>query len=80
MRKRQPKIARVVIGAQFGDLVLGSIKRDLGVKDLAGTLPGHGGISDRVNSLLLVAPAAFHFVGYLVGVGLDKPARIFTGH
>ncbi len=70
----------VAIGAQFGDLVLGSIKRDLGVKDLAGTLPGHGGISDRVNSLLLVAPAAFHFVGYLVTVGLDKPAKIFTGH
>lgn len=69
----------VAIGAQLGDLVLGSIKRDLGVKDLATTLPGHGGISDRINSLLLVAPAAFHFVGYFLGVGLDKPIRIFTG-
>lgn len=68
----------VAIGAQFGDLVLGSIKRDLGVKDLASTLPGHGGVSDRVNSILLVAPAAFHFVGYFMGIGLDSPIRIFT--
>jgi phosphatidate cytidylyltransferase len=66
------------IGAQLGDLVLGSIKRDLGVKDLAHTLPGHGGVSDRVNSLLLVAPGAFHFVGYFLGIGLGQPVRIFT--
>lgn len=68
----------LAIGAQFGDLVLGSIKRDIGVKDLAQTLPGHGGISDRVNSLLLVSPAAFHFVGYCIGIGLQQPIRIFT--
>ena len=70
----------VAIAAQLGDLVLGSIKRDLGLKDLARFLPGHGGVTDRVNSLLLVAPIAFHYVGYLVGVGLDQPTRIFTGH
>ena len=68
----------IAICAQFGDLVLGSIKRDLGVKDLAVTLPGHGGFSDRFNSLLLVAPAAFHIIGYLVGFGLDRPVRILS--
>ncbi len=68
----------IAIGAQFGDLVLGSIKRDLGVKDFAQILPGHGGVTDRVNSLLLVAPAAFHFIGYCTGVGLEKPIRMFT--
>ncbi|QQS08462.1 MAG: phosphatidate cytidylyltransferase [Phycisphaerales bacterium] len=54
----------VAAGAQLGDLVLGSIKRDLGIKDMAATLPGHGGILDRFNSILLVAPAAFHYLSY----------------
>lgn len=67
----------VAAGAQLGDLVLGSIKRDLGVKDLASVLPGHGGITDRCNSLLLIAPAAFHILGYLVGFGLDRAPRVF---
>lgn len=65
------------VGAQLGDLVLGSIKRDLGLKDLAATLPGHGGFTDRCNSLLLVAPAAFHYAGYFVGFGADRPERVF---
>lgn len=65
------------LGAQLGDLVLGSIKRDLGVKDLAATLPGHGGFSDRCNSLLLIAPAAFHYIGYFVGFGTDRLPKVF---
>jgi phosphatidate cytidylyltransferase len=69
----------IAAGAQLGDLVLASIKRDLGLKDLATTLPGHGGFTDRCNSLLLVAPAAFHFIGYFVGFGVARPERIFTG-
>lgn len=67
----------VGVGAQAGDLVLGSIKRDLGLKDLAKFLPGHGGVTDRVNSLLLVAPIAYHFIAYFVGT--DAPVRILTG-
>lgn len=66
----------VALGAQLGDLVLGSIKRDIGVKDLATTLPGHGGFTDRCNSLLLVAPVAFHILGYSVGFGLGRSTRI----
>lgn len=67
-----------VVG-QFGDLMLSSIKRDLGLKDMGATIPGHGGLLDRFDSLILVAPAVMHYVGYYVPFG-DDPAgwRIFT--
>jgi phosphatidate cytidylyltransferase len=66
----------IAIGAQLGDLMLSSIKRDLGLKDFASTLPGHGGFTDRFNSLLLIAPAVFHFVNYFVGIGEGRAARV----
>ena len=69
----------VAAAGQFGDLVLSSIKRDLGIKDMAALIPGHGGLLDRFDSLLLVAPALFHYVGYFIGVGLDQPVRVFSG-
>lgn len=71
--------ALVSIAAQCGDLTVSSIKRDVGVKDMGAVLPGHGGVLDRCNSLLLAAPAMFHYVGYFQGVGLDEPVRIITG-
>lgn len=65
---------------QAGDLVLSSIKRDLRIKDMSAAIPGHGGLLDRFDSLLLVAPAVFHYIGYFKpGIGLDAPLRIFTG-
>src|SRR5947207_697415 len=67
-----------VVG-QFGDLMLSSIKRDLGLKDNARLIPGHGGLLDRFDSLILVAPAVFHYVGYFVGFAASQPERIFTG-
>jgi phosphatidate cytidylyltransferase len=70
--------AIVSFAGQCGDLMLSSIKRDLGIKDMGVTIPGHGGILDRFNSLLLVAPAAFHYIGYFVGWGLDQPVRLIT--
>jgi phosphatidate cytidylyltransferase len=66
------------VTGQLGDLALSSIKRDLGIKDWAATFPGHGGLLDRFNSLLFAAPAVFHFVGYLHGIGLDQARRIIT--
>ncbi len=69
----------VSVAAQAGDLMLSSIKRDLGIKDMGLVLPGHGGILDRYNSLLLVAPATFHLIAYYVGFGLDQPVRLMTG-
>jgi phosphatidate cytidylyltransferase len=67
-----------VVG-QLGDLTLSSIKRDLGIKDMAVTIPGHGGLLDRFISLILVSPAVFHYVHYIVGLGLDQPTRIISG-
>ena len=60
----------VSIAGQAGDLVLSSIKRDLGIKDMGAVIPGHGGWLDRFNSLLLVAPAAFHYINYFGGIPL----------
>jgi phosphatidate cytidylyltransferase len=67
-----------VVG-QFGDLMLSSIKRDLGIDDFGTLIPGHGGLLDRFDSLILVAPAAFHFINYVAGIGLNEPTRIFSG-
>jgi phosphatidate cytidylyltransferase len=53
--------AIVVVFAPLGDLVESAIKRDLGVKDMGSIMPGHGGMLDRIDSVLFVAPAAFYF-------------------
>lgn len=68
-----------IIG-QLGDLTLSSIKRDLGIKDFAKTLPGHGGWLDRFDSLVLVPPVVYHFLSLFLGpLGADQPLRVFTG-
>jgi phosphatidate cytidylyltransferase len=72
--------ALLSIAGQMGDLTLSSIKRDLGIKDMGSVIPGHGGVLDRANSLLLSAPAVFHYVGYFRGFGLDQPTRILLGN
>jgi phosphatidate cytidylyltransferase len=72
--------AGLSILGQFGDLLLSSIKRDAGIKDIGSMIPAHGGLLDRFDSLVLVPPAAFHFLSLYQGpIGLDQPQRILSG-
>ena len=54
----------VGIGGPMGDLAISVIKRDLDVKDMGTAIPGHGGVLDRVDSLLFTSPFFFHMLNY----------------
>jgi phosphatidate cytidylyltransferase len=78
-------IQRLVLGlpisvaGQLGQVSVSAIKRDVGLKDTGALIPGHGGVPDRANSLLLSAPSVFHYIGYFEGMGSDHAKRLFTG-
>jgi phosphatidate cytidylyltransferase len=60
--------AMAVVTATLGDLCESVIKRDLGVKDMSQVIPGHGGIMDRLDSLLATVAPTWLLLHYLVDV------------
>lgn len=56
----------VVITGSFGDLVESIFKRSCQVKDAGGILPGHGGIMDRIDSIVFATPAFYWYIKYMI--------------
>jgi phosphatidate cytidylyltransferase len=61
-------VSLVAVGT-CGDLIESMIKRDLGIKDMSSFLPGHGGVMDRLDSLLVAAPVGWLIMYLLVPGG-----------
>ena len=58
----------ITVSGLFGDLFESVIKRRQGVKDSGGILPGHGGMLDRLDSLLFTAPTFYYYVVWVRGL------------
>jgi phosphatidate cytidylyltransferase len=54
----------IAVAGFGGGAVMSAVKRDFGVKDFGGVIPGHGGMLDRVDSLCYAAPVFFHYIRY----------------
>ncbi|MDP3829833.1 MAG: phosphatidate cytidylyltransferase, partial [Ignavibacteriaceae bacterium] len=69
LKLEQAIIIGAIVGTvgQMGDLIESLFKRDAGVKDSSNLIPGHGGIFDRFDSLLVASPVIFLYIKYFVG-------------
>lgn len=74
----------VVLAGFIGGLVMSAVKRSLGAKDWSAAVPGHGGVLDRLDSLVFSAPVFFHFVVFFADVDMANThpswldAELFT--
>jgi phosphatidate cytidylyltransferase len=60
----------IAVAGFFGDITMSAIKRDMGVKDTGALLPGHGGILDRLDSMIFTVPIFFHYIAYTFKIGI----------
>lgn len=61
--------AIIAVGAMIGDLCESLIKREIGIKDMGAVVPGHGGLLDRIDALLVTIPLTFYLALFLQWLG-----------